>query len=210
MAKRRRPSSLAARSAYPDELNPDELVHHFMAKVVPAEEWDDPQLDLAGTPQRFARMWGEELLSGYQPDALQALTQTFRTFPNPNPQSQLIVLSPIAFSTVCAHHMLPFTGHAHVGYIPARRIAGLSKIPRVVDHFARRLQIQERLGEQIADFLVEHLRPKGLIVRLDAEHHCMSLRGVRKSDVITRTVVLRGVAAKYDSVKAEFASLIGR
>lgn len=178
-------------------------VEGYISSLVPESEFDDPELDLQKTPARVRRMWSE-MLEGYLPQKWD-----FTTFPNPDEQSQLIVVRDLSFVSTCAHHRLPFRGKAHVGYIPDRVVCGLSKIPRTVDLFAHRFQTQERLGRQVADFLVEKLAPKAVIVMLSAEHLCMSVRGVRKAHAETMTVVLRGIAATTPGIKEEFLSLVG-
>src|SRR6476620_157758 len=130
----------------------------------------DLELDsLAETPARVARMYAELLAP-----------EPFRvtTFPNDAGYDELVVARSIPFHSLCEHHLLPFVGVAHVGYLPGERIIGLSKLARVVEKFARALQVQERLTKQIGDWLHEHLEPKGVGVVLEAEHLCMSLRGV--------------------------------
>ena len=146
--------------------------------------------DLIGTeetPGRFARAW-EELTSGYDQD----IAALMKTFPSEG-YDEMIACSPINFVSLCEHHALAFTGQAHVVYIPNGKIIGLSKIPRLVDAFARRLQVQERLTMQIADALVKHLEPIGVLVLIEAEHSCATLRGARSHGLRMRTQTLRGV-----------------
>jgi GTP cyclohydrolase I len=166
-------------------------------------------LDVPTTPFRVARMYVDELLSSYQPGKLEALIQGFTKFPAPHGRQEMVVLSPIPFISLCAHHMIPFIGTAHVGYIPRSEVVGLSKIPRVVDFFSHKLQVQERMTSEIADFLEEHLQPVGLIVLLSARHLCMEARGVRKPGVYTRTSALRGMVLDDVGMKDEFYHLIG-
>lgn len=156
-------------------------------------------------------MWSEELLSSYTAGSLQALRDSFTVFPNQGETAihDMVTESEISFTSTCAHHLLPFSGKAYVGYIPSDLLVGLSKFPRVVDYFSRMLQLQERLTAQVADFIQEHLNPQGVIVLIDAEHSCMSCRGVRKADVLTSTCALRGVAREAQ-VKDEFYRLIRR
>lgn len=118
---------------------------------------------------------------------------------------QMVVLNRIPFASVCNHHVVPFVGHAWIGYVPDGKVAGLSKFARVVHHFARRLQVQERLTEQVADFLNEQLHPKGVIVVMEAEHLCMTIRGVQTPGTTTRTVETIGVFADHSrTAKHEF------
>jgi GTP cyclohydrolase I len=121
---------------------------------------------------------------------------------------EMVVVKDIEFYSQCEHHMLPIIGKVHVAYIPNGKVVGLSKIPRVVDIFARRLQIQEQLTEQIADALNEHLKPKGVAVVVDARHMCMEMRGVQKICSTTVTSALRGLFKKEKKTKDEFLSII--
>jgi GTP cyclohydrolase I len=129
------------------------------------------------------------------------------TFPNDEGYDELVLARDIPFHSLCQHHMLPFKGIAHVGYLPGERILGLSKLARVVEHFARRLQVQERLTKQVADWLEEHLQPKGVGVVLEAEHLCMSLRGVRADGARTVTSSLHGLLRQDQRSRAELFAL---
>ena len=131
------------------------------------------------------------------------------TFPNDEGYDELVLARGIPFRTVCEHHLLPFAGVAHVGYLPDDRILGLSKLARVVEHFAARPQTQERLTRQIADHLEVNLRPRGVGVVLDAEHTCMTLRGVRAIGATTLTSALLGTLRADSRSRAEFLSLVG-
>lgn len=197
------------RDASAGELPLDLLFWHFLSRIVPGYEWGDDRLDLVATPARFARMWRDELLSGYRPGAGDDLRRRFTTFETGDDYGQLIVETGIPFVSLCGHHLLPFQGVVHVGYIPRRKLVGLSKIPRTVEHFSRMLQLQERLGTDIADFLDEMLKPRAVLVAIDSEHQCVALRGVQKAGVRTRTIVLRGSAKTEPSIKGEFLSTIG-
>ena len=132
------------------------------------------------------------------------------TFPNDGGYDELVVARSIPFHSLCMHHLLPFHGVAHVGYLPGERILGLSKLARVVELFARDLQIQERLTVQIADWLQEHLAPKGVGVVLEAEHMCMSLRGVQKFGARTVTSALHGLVRDDPRTRQEFLALTTR
>jgi GTP cyclohydrolase IA len=155
---------------------------------------------LAGTPARVARAYAEMLSP--QPFDL-------TTFPNDEAYDELIVIRDIPFHSLCEHHLLPFTGVAHIGYLPGSRILGLSKFARVVEHFARRLQVQERLTSQIAQWLNENLGPQGVGVVLEAEHLCMSLRGVRAGGARTVTSALHGTVRHDERTRSEFLALVG-
>ena len=138
--------------------------------------------------------------------------QPFRptTFPNDEGYDELVVARSIPFHSLCMHHLLPFHGVAHIGYLPGERILGLSKFARVVELFARDLQVQERLTVQIADWLQEHLAPKGVGVVLEAEHMCMSLRGVQKFGARTVTSALHGLVRDDPRTRQEFLALTTR
>jgi GTP cyclohydrolase I len=138
--------------------------------------------------------------------------QPFRatTFPNEEGYDELVLVRSISFHSLCMHHMLPFHGVAHIGYLPDERIVGLSKLARVVEHFARDLQVQERLTTQIADWIQEQLVPKGVGVVLEAEHLCMSLRGVQKFGTTTVTSTLLGQVRDDPRTRQEFLALTER
>jgi GTP cyclohydrolase I len=155
---------------------------------------------LADTPRRVAAAFTE---------LLTPRPFTLTTFPNDEGYDELVLAKSIPFHSLCQHHLLPFIGVAHVGYLPAGRILGLSKLARVVEHFARDLQVQERLTQQVADWLVEHLRPKGVGVVLEAEHQCMSLRGVQATGSKTVTSALHGLLREDGRSRQEFFALTG-
>lgn len=154
------------------------------------------------TPRRAADAL-IELTSGYAVD----IPALFKTF-DAEGYEEMVVVRDIAFSSLCEHHLLPFHGHAHVAYIPDGRVVGLSKIARLVDAYAHRLQVQERLTGQVADALMEHLSPKGVAVVMEAEHLCMSLRGPRKPGAVTGTSALRGEMLDEPEARAEALALI--
>lgn len=159
---------------------------------------DTDSESLRDTPRRVADAYAELLT----PQPFQATT-----FPNDEGYDELIVARAIPFHSLCEHHLLPFHGIAHVGYLPGERIIGLSKLGRVVDLFARDLQVQERLTVQIADWLEDELLPGGVGVVLEAEHMCMTLRGVRKSGAKTVTSALRGAIRDDARARQEFLAL---
>jgi GTP cyclohydrolase I len=154
---------------------------------------------LRETPRRVADAYAELLT--HEPVAL-------TTFPNDAGYDELVVVREIPFHSLCMHHLLPFHGVAHVAYLPGERIIGLSKLARVVELFARELQLQERLTMQVADCLQERLRPKGVGVVLEAEHLCMSLRGVQKAGTRTTTSALLGLLRDDARTRHEFLSLV--
>jgi len=131
----------------------------------------------------------------------------FTMFDNPG-YDQMILLKSIEFGSLCSHHLLPFTGFAHVGYIPDKKICGISKLARVVDMFASRPQVQERLTQQIADFIVQQLNPIGVMVVLEAQHECMRIRGVKKANSVMVTSALKGLFKKDEKARLEFMGLI--
>jgi GTP cyclohydrolase I len=160
-------------------------------------------LEAAGlreTPRRVASAYAELLTP--EPFAM-------TTFPNDEGYDELVVVRDIPFQSLCMHHLLPFHGVAHVAYLPAERIIGLSKLARVVEHFARDLQVQERLTTQVAACIQEELKPKGVGVVLEAEHLCMSLRGVQKVGARTVTSALHGLVRDDPRTREEFLSLTG-
>jgi GTP cyclohydrolase IA len=156
---------------------------------------------LRETPRRMADAYAELLTPA---------PFNLTTFPNDETYDELVVVRDIPFHSLCMHHVLPFHGVAHVAYLPAERILGLSKLARVVELFARDLQLQERLTVQIARWLQQHLQPKGVGVVLEAEHFCMSLRGVQKPGAKTVTSALHGVVRDDSRTRGEFLSLTER
>ena len=132
------------------------------------------------------------------------------TFPNDEGYDELVLVKGIPVQSVCEHHLLPFVGVAHVAYLPGDRILGLSKMARVVEMFSRRPQVQERLTQQIADWLDRELQPQGVGVVVEAEHTCMTLRGVRAGGALTRTSALTGALRENDASRAEFFGVLGR
>ena len=156
---------------------------------------------LVRTPDRVARMYAE---------LLTPRPFTVTTFTNEERYDELVLVRDIPFHSLCEHHLLPFTGVAHVAYLPKDRIVGLSKLARVVELFARRLQVQERMTTQIADWLEAELEPRGVGVVLEAEHLCMTVRGVRAPGARTTTSSIRGCVRDDARTRAEFLSLVHR
>lgn len=168
---------------------------------------ENPDRDgLLKTPQRVAKMY-DELLEGYRQDISEVINGAL--FDVDYDEGEMIVVSNIEYSSMCEHHMLPFTGHAHVAYLPGEKVVGLSKIPRIVDMFAKRLQVQERLTNEIADALNEAISPKGVMVYLEAQHSCASLRGVKKHGVNMKTTAKRGIFKHDPVLRDEFYRLSG-
>jgi len=167
---------------------------------------EDPSREgLAGTPERVRRMY-DELTAGYHidPDALMN-GACFNV-----DYDEMVVVRDIEFFSLCEHHLLPFIGKAHVGYLPRGRVVGLSKIPRIVDMFAQRLQVQERLTVQVAEFLMERLEPKGVACVVEATHLCTMMRGVKKQEATMVTSSMTGTFRRDARTRAEFMGLIGK
>lgn len=166
---------------------------------------EDPDREgLIDTPKRVAKMY-REVFAGYQEKPEEILKTTF----SDDEHEELIIVGPIPFYSHCEHHMVPFHGQAWVGYIPAGgRVVGISKLARLLDCYARRLQIQERLTDQVANDIQKVLQPKGVAVIIRAEHMCMSMRGVKKPGTKTTTSAMRGVFLKEADARAEFLSLV--
>ncbi len=168
---------------------------------------EDPNREgLLKTPGRVARMY-EEVFAGMEQDPAVHFETTFDEH-----HEEMVLVRDIPFYSMCEHHLVPFFGKAHVAYIPAAdgRICGLSKLARLVDVYARRPQVQERLTSQIADTLIEQLHPQGVIVVLEAEHMCMSMRGVKKPGSSTTTSAVRGVFERSQNTRQEALQLIFR
>lgn len=159
---------------------------------------------LIDTPARVARAY-DELFDGYQVDPVRLLATTFD---EAGGYDEMVVLSNIRFFSHCEHHVLPIIGKAHIAYLPDRRVVGLSKLARLVDAFAHRLQIQERLTAQIADTLNEALQPRGVAVLIEAEHQCMSMRGVTKQGGIMKTSRMLGAFHDDAQLRRDFMAMI--
>lgn len=184
-----------------DRAEPDlEAAERAVADLLVALGKDPSGAHLADTPRRVARCYAE-LLSPREFD--------LTTFPNDEGYDELVLAKGIPVQSLCEHHLLPFHGVAYVGYLPGERILGLSKLARVVELFARDLQVQERLTKQVADWLQEHLAPQGVGVVIEAEHLCMSLRGVRAMGARTVTSALHGELRADVRTRQEFFALTG-
>ena len=170
-----------------------------VADLLAALGHDPDHGDLAETPRRVADAFLELLT----PEPFE-----MTTFPNEEQYDELVVVRSIPVQSLCEHHLLPFVGVAHIGYLPGERILGLSKLARVLDLFARDLQVQERLTQQVANWLQEHLEPRGVGVVIEAEHLCMSMRGVRAGGAVTTTSALSGVLRDSPATRAEFLAAV--
>jgi GTP cyclohydrolase I len=167
----------------------------------------EPNPDREGiedTPKRVAKMYLDELTAGYAVD----IPGLFKTFPDEGFDG-LLSVKDIPVRSLCEHHMVPIIGYAHIGYFPDGKIVGLSKLPRVVNAYAQRLQVQERLTEQITEAIERHLTPRGTIVVIEAEHLCMSMRGVQAPGTKTVTSAARGLFIEEQGTKDEFLRLLG-
>ena len=192
----RRKPEVVGRSPAVDLVRAERAV----AELLAALGQDVSSGQLLDTPRRVAASYAELLTSA-------PFTPT--TFPNDEGYDELVLVRAIPFQSLCQHHLLPFVGVAHVGYLPAGRILGLSKLARVVELFSRRLQLQERLTTQVADWLQDQLLPKGVGVVLEAEHLCMTLRGVQATGARTVTSTLHGLLRTDPRSRQEFLALTG-
>lgn len=186
------------REPVPSQLLPDA----YRALLAHAERENCLREGLAETPQRAARAWGE-LTRGYSVD----VAGLFSTF-DADGYDELVVVKDIPFFSLCEHHLLPFHGTISLAYVPDGRIVGLSKVARLVDAFARRLQVQERMTAQIADVFDEHVRPAGVAVVANAVHLCMAMRGVKVAASSTTTSALRGSLRTEQAQRAEVLALL--
>ncbi len=162
---------------------------------------DKTREGLVETPDRIARMY-EEIFAGMEQDTEEILSKTFTVDNN-----EMVIEKDIVFYSTCEHHFMPFYGKAHVAYIPDGKVVGLSKLARTVEVYAKRPQIQEQLTGQVADALMEHLNPKGVIVMMEAEHMCMTMRGVKKPGSKTVTFAMRGAFTEDENLVNRFMNL---
>ncbi len=179
-----------------------EQIEHHVREILRLIGENVEREGLLETPARVVRMY-EEIFSGYDIDPREVLGVTFD-----EQHEELVIVKDIVFYSQCEHHMAPFFGKIHIGYIPSGKIAGLSKFARLVDAITRKLQVQERITSEIADILDEMLSPQGVMVVVEAEHLCMSARGVRKHGSKTVTSAVRGLFRRDAALRSEFMSLI--
>ena len=194
--------SLATGVARPSREEAEEAVRTLL-------RWagDNPEREgLVGTPDRVVRAY-EEFFAGYDEDPAEMLQRTFEEVEG---YDEVVVLRDIRLESHCEHHMVPIIGKVHIGYLPDRRVVGISKLARVVDAYAHRLQIQEKLTAQIANTLQEGLQPRGVAVVIEASHQCMTARGVHKSDVAMVTSRMLGAFRDNGETRREFLTMIGR
>jgi GTP cyclohydrolase I len=188
-----------------DERTPGSQIPEAIRTLLTELGEDPDRGGLVGTPDRVRRMYAE-LTEGYLTDPESILNgAAFEV-----DYDEMVVVRGIEFYSLCEHHLLPFFGKAHVGYLPRGRIIGLSKIPRVVDMYAHRLQVQERLTQQVATFLMERLEPKGVGCVIEATHLCTVMRGVRKQEATMVTSSMLGTFRRDARTRSEFLTFIGR
>ena len=179
------------------------IIMNAVRDILTAVGENPDRAGLVETPKRVANMY-EEMFSGLDEDPKQHLKLSDEVS-----NDEMVIVRDIPFSSMCEHHLLPFVGKAHIAYIPSNnKIIGLSKFARIVDNFAKKPQVQERLTSDIADFLEEHLAPKGVAVIIEAEHMCMSIRGAKASGSQTQTSALRGSMKSDARTRAEVLSLL--
>ena len=179
-------------------------IAEHMAAIMTELNLDLTDPNYVRTPERVAKMY-LEMFHGLREGAEPAVT----TFPNDEGYHHMVIEREIPFYSMCAHHFVPFYGHAHIAYIPESEVVGLSKLPRVLEFYAKRPQMQERLTEQVAEFLWSRLQPQGVMVVIEARHLCVEMRGVKKAGALTTTSALRGCFADR-LVREEFLALLRR
>ncbi len=201
----------------PTEVIPAQNGHHNKSDMrhtavrsavrdILANVGENPEREgLLNTPDRVARMY-DELLAGYDVDPVKMINNALFNVD----YDEMVIVKDIEFHSLCEHHMLPFYGRAHVAYIPNGKVIGLSKIPRIVEMFARRLQVQERMTKQIADLLQETLQPQGVAVTVEGAHMCSMMRGVKKANASMVTSAVLGEFKSNAKTRAEFMNHIGR
>jgi len=184
----------------------DETMIHAAVRDILSEIGEDPDRQgLLKTPDRVARMY-QEITAGYRTDPIQLINGAIFDVDYDEP----VIVKDIDFYSLCEHHLLPFFGRAHVAYIPEGKVIGLSKIPRIVEMFSRRLQVQERMTSQIANFINDVLKPKGVAVVVEGAHMCAMMRGVKQSQASMTTSTMLGAFQENQSLRAEFIAHINR
>jgi GTP cyclohydrolase I len=181
-----------------------ERIKKAVSELLSAIGEDVKREGIKETPERVAAMYAE-LLSGMREDPKEHLRKVFT-----EDYDEIVLLRDIPFYSICEHHLMPFIGTAHVAYLPAGSVLGVSKLARIVDCFARRLQVQERLTDQIADFIMDSLKPRGMAVVLEASHSCMTIRGIKKPGSVMVTSSLRGIFKRDPKSRSEVMSLMHR
>ena len=196
-----RPSNSSAEDSAPSSVDLPRI-ERAVREILVAVGEDPDREGLLETPARVARMYAE-LFSGLHTDPSIHLKKFFT-----EKYDEMVLVRDIAFNSMCEHHMLPFIGKAHIGYIPNGKVVGLSKLARVVEEISRRPQVQERMTEQIANLLIEELDVKGVAVVIEASHSCMSIRGIRKPDSVCVTSAMKGIFRSNLSSRSEVMTLI--
>jgi len=200
-------SGKRTRVAAPPPAKPDRAEAEQAVRTLIRWAGDDPDREgLLETPARVVRAY-EEFFSGYEQDPVEMLAKTFSEVEG---YDEMIVMKDIRFESHCEHHISPIIGTAHIGYLPTKRVVGISKLARLVEVFARRLQIQEKMTAQIADMLQSVLQPKGVAVVIEAEHECMTTRGVHKPGTTLVTSRMLGAFRDSEVTRREFLAIIGR
>lgn len=194
-----------AAELFEDSVVDTAAIEQSVSKMLAAFGEDTSRDGLKKTPNRVARMY-DELLAGYRVDPVNLINDALFEVE----YDEMVLVRDIEYYSLCEHHMLPFLGRAHVAYIPKGRVIGLSKIPRIVDMFARRLQVQERMTRQIADFLYELLEPRGVAVVIEGLHLCSMIRGVKKHDSRMTTSTMLGAFKTDLALRMEFLDNISR
>ena len=179
-----------------------ERIRKAVMEILLAVGEDVEREGLKGTPERVANMYAE-LLAGMREDPKHYLRSVFT-----ERYDEVVLLRDIPFYSICEHHLMPFIGSAHIAYLPSGSVLGVSKLARIVDCFAHRLQVQERLTDQIADFIMNGLKPKGAAVVLEASHSCITIRGIKKPGSVMVTSSLRGIFKKDPRSRSEIMSLM--
>jgi len=192
-------------NALPAGTGPDGGIEAAVRQILGGIGEDPARAGLVATPGRVERMY-HELTAGYHVDPERLINHAIFDVD----YSEMVVVRDIPFYSLCEHHLLPFFGSAHVAYVPDGRVIGLSKIPRIVEMYARRLQVQERMTQEVADFLMERLAPRGVGVVLEATHLCAAMRGVRKPGTTMTTAAVLGLFRRNDKTRAEFFAHLGR
>ncbi len=183
------------------KVNPARI-EKAISEILAAVGEDVQREGIADTPRRVAKMYAE-LLAGMGQDPKEHLESVFH-----ENYDEIVLLRDVPFYSICEHHLMPFIGSAHVAYLPDGQVLGVSKLARIVDCFARRLQVQERLTVQIADFLMENLKPKGVAVVIEASHSCMTIRGIKKPGSVMVTSALRGIFIRDPRSRSEVLNLM--
>ncbi len=202
MKRNTRPKIRNEKKYYEEEIMDKNKIEQGVRLILEGIGEDPEREGLLDTPDRIARMYGE-IFAGLTQTAEEPLSKTFHAKNN-----EMVLEKDITFYSTCEHHFMPFYGKAHVAYIPDGKVVGLSKLARTVEVYAKRPQLQEQLTAQIADALMEYLKPQGAMVMIEAEHMCMTMRGVKKPGSKTVTFVTRGVFEENDRLQQQFFQLV--